>query len=371
MFKRGVVDDHDRLSTWSSEEDCCAWSGVECSNITHRVTKLDLQPKNYVDYFKPLKDLDLSHNMFYGSYPSTLANLSSLVSLRIGSNSLSGGISQTIFSNLPNLEVLDLSNLTFAFHFHPDFIPPFQLGWLDMSNTNQGPYFPSWIYTQKLLYSLDISNSRISFIDEYKFGSLIAGIEFLQLSNNSIRGDISNVTLNATEIYLDHNNFTASLPHISPNASHVDLSYNSFSGPIPCSWKNFKNLEFINLWSNQLSGEVPTDLSNWTQVLVLNLGKNKLSGTIPIKMPQNLQVMILRSNQFEGNIPPQIFNLSFLCHLDLAHNNLSGSIPHSAYNMTQMIKDKTDTWYINSIIDLFTKADGYLIKASLLLEAAH
>ncbi|KAK7305010.1 hypothetical protein VNO77_42908 [Canavalia gladiata] len=252
MFKRGVVDDHDRLSTWSSEEDCCAWSGVECSNITHRVTKLDLQPKNYVDYFKPLKDLDLSHNMFYGSYPSTLANLSSLVSLRIGSNSLSGGISQTIFSNLPNLEVLDLSNLTFAFHFHPDFIPPFQLGWLDMSNTNQGPYFPSWIYTQKLLYSLDISSSRISIIEEYKLWSLIARIDTLLLSNNSISGDMSNVTLNSTEIYLDHNNFTGMLPHISPNATHVDLSYNSFSGTIPCGWKYFKDLELINLWNNQL-----------------------------------------------------------------------------------------------------------------------
>ncbi|KAK7305011.1 hypothetical protein VNO77_42909 [Canavalia gladiata] len=238
MFKEGVIDDFDRLSTWSTEEDCCAWNGVECNNITHRVTKLDLQPRN--SGFK--------NNQF-----TLKGNLSSLVSLSIGSNSLSGGISQTIFSNLPYLEDLDLSDLTFAFHFHPDFIPPFQLGRLDLSNTNQGPYFPSWIYTQKLLYYLDMSNTRISFIDEYKFRNLIAGIDDLHLSYNSISGDISNVTLNATEIYLDHNNFTASLPHISPNASHVDLSYNSFSGPIPCSWKNFKDLEFINLWSNQLS----------------------------------------------------------------------------------------------------------------------
>jgi hypothetical protein len=44
IFKRGIIDHSGRLSTWSSKEDCCAWKGVHCDNITGRVTKLDLSP---------------------------------------------------------------------------------------------------------------------------------------------------------------------------------------------------------------------------------------------------------------------------------------------------------------------------------------
>ncbi|RYR06169.1 hypothetical protein HN51_042300 [Arachis hypogaea] len=336
MFKHGVIDRYNNLSSWSIKKDCCAWNGVLCSNITGRVTHLLLEDSylageinlssllqleflkfldlnnnefeaisvdnnNYVTLYdtnlehldlsynqikgsipnligqqknlkqlnlsnnqlrgsildllsqqmnleyldlssnhfnglipeqfsqnnKQLKSLDLSNNLFTGSILSTLGNLSSLRELRIGSNSFSGTISETFFSKLSHLDTLDLSNSTFEFRFHPEWIPPFQLTQLFLASTKLGPYFPSWIYTQKSLRTFDASSSRISIVDEDKFWTLIDQCSLVFMSNNSINLQLSNLTLSTGVLRLDHNNFTGDLPHISPTTIYIDLSYNS------------------------------------------------------------------------------------------------------------------------------------------------
>ena len=238
-----------------------------------------------------IKYLDLSGNMLSGFIPSTLGNLSSLNSLSIGSNNFFGEISNLNFSKLSSLDWLDLSSLNCVFQFDLDWVPPFQLSHLSLKNTTQGPHFPFWIYTQKSLQYLDLSSSGISLVDRNKFSNLIERIRGprdihgeLIMSNNSIAQDISNLTLNWSELSLDHNNFTGGLPNISPIANYVDLSYNSFSGSIPHCWKNLTDLQYINLWSNRLSGEVLTHLSASERLLFMNLGENEFSGTIPIMM---------------------------------------------------------------------------------------
>jgi Leucine-rich repeat (LRR) protein len=309
-----------------------------------------------------IQHLNLEYNLLSGSVPSTVGNLSSLYALSIGHNNFSGEISENTFSKLSNLYYLDLSYSNLVFQFDLDWIPPFQLNYLSLGNTNQGPKFPSWIYTQKSMEYLDLSSSGISLVDRNKFSSLIEGIpKFLLLSNNSMTGDISNLTLKCEELYLDHNNFTGGLPNISPMADSVDLSYNSFTGSIPRSWKNLKDLMHIDLWSNKLSGEVLIHFSDLKQLRSMNFGKNKFSGTISINMSLNLRVVVLRDNQFEGTIPPQIFNLPYLFHLDLANNKLTGSMPECAYNLTQMVNVNLDSWFPGVTYELFTKGQDYYV----------
>ncbi|XP_045824809.1 receptor-like protein EIX1 isoform X1 [Trifolium pratense] len=312
-----------------------------------------------------IQHLGLYRNMLSGSnIPSTLENLSSLNYLSIGGNNFSGEISENTFSKLSNLDSLDLSSSNFVFQFDLDWVPPFQLHELYLGNTNQGPNFPSWIYTQKSLQYLDLSSSGISLVDRNNFSSLIERIsDYLDLSNNFLTGDISNLTLKGDTLYLSNNSFTGGLPNISPNAGVVDFSYNSFSGSIPHSWNNMKELIIINLWSNKLSGEVLLPFSDLKQLHNLNLGKNKLSGTIPINMSQKLQVVILRDNLFEGTIPPQLFNLPDLFHLDLAQNKLLGSIPDCAYNLTQMVaSNNVNSFYADVTYELFTKGQDYMYR---------
>jgi hypothetical protein len=44
IFKKGINDSSNgKISTWSTEKDCCAWEGVHCDNITGRVTELHLK----------------------------------------------------------------------------------------------------------------------------------------------------------------------------------------------------------------------------------------------------------------------------------------------------------------------------------------
>jgi len=299
--------------------------------------------------------------MFSGLIPSTIGNLSSLNHLSIGSNNFSGEISNLHFSKLCSLDHLDLSNSNFVFQIDLDWVPPFQLYKLSLRNTNQGPNFPSWIYTQKSLDLLDLSSSGISLVDTNKFLSLIESIASqLFLSNNSIAEDISNLSLNCTELYLHHNNFTGGFPNISPMSFRVDFSYNSFLGSIPHSWKNLSELYYINLWSNRLSGEILGHLSDWRQLEIMNLGENEFSGIISLNISQNLGVVILRANQFKGTIPTQLFNLPYLFHLDLAQNKLSGSIPECVYNLTHMVIFHEEGLPVDITIELFTKGQDYV-----------
>ncbi|KOM38559.1 hypothetical protein LR48_Vigan03g194100 [Vigna angularis] len=309
--------------------------------------------------YQNLEYLDLHYNMFSGSIPLTLGNLTYLVFLSIGSNSFSGTIYEMHFSRLQNLQELDL--ISTRFHFSPEWIPLFQLKELHLDETNQGPQFPPWIYTQKSLSILSMSSSKLSFVVEEKFWGLIAGIdERIDISNNSISGDISNVLLKSDFILLNHNNFTGTLPHLSPEVSYVDLSHNSFIGSIPHNWKKLKHLFFISLWNNNLCGEVLEKLSWSTYLKVINLEQNEFFGTIPNNMSRYLERVILRSNKFEGSIPPQLFFLSHLIHLDLAHNNFSGSIPQITYNATEMIADNYSTpLLVGDDIDLYEKGQVY------------
>jgi len=169
--------------------------------------------------------LHLSTNMLSGFIPLTLGNLSSLIDLSIGSNNFSGEISKLTFSKLSTLGSLEMSNSNVEFQFDLDWIPPFQLTYLLLANTNQGPNIPSWIYKQKSLQHFDVSSSGISLVNRNKFSNLIERIpNELILSNNSIAEDISNLTLHCLYLWLDHNNFTGGLPNLSPMANVVDFT---------------------------------------------------------------------------------------------------------------------------------------------------
>ncbi|KAF7815743.1 receptor-like protein EIX2 [Senna tora] len=340
-----------------------------------------------------LQHLDLSYNLLSGSIPSTLANLSSLTDLAVGGNSLVGVLSEANFSKFSNLEALNLDYSTgLEFDLDSNWIPPFQLHKLSLRNISLGPNFPTWLYTQKSLDSLLISSSGISSIDdEDMFWSFLAKINGeVDISRNSISGDIPKITLNSSYIDLSYNDFTGDLPHISSNVIHFGASHNSFSGSIfsllchpvrngkndiqhlelsnnlltgelPDCWANWKRMDYLNLGNNKLTGELPPsmvtlsslnvlvlrnnsffgnfsfNLSSFSNLEFLNLAENKFSGSLPNTLQQSLAVIQLRSNQFTGRIPPNICNLPNLMILDLADNMLFGSIPRCVYNMTALV----------------------------------
>ncbi|KAI5345439.1 hypothetical protein L3X38_013316 [Prunus dulcis] len=124
-FKRGLVDDYNLLSSWSSEaqkQDCCRWIGVCCSNQTGHVIGLDLSyeviGKDYLQgkmicpkliELQHLQHLYLNEINFTGSqFPDFIGSLTSLRYLDL-SWTYFGGKFPSQVGNLTNLVYLDLS----------------------------------------------------------------------------------------------------------------------------------------------------------------------------------------------------------------------------------------------------------------------
>lgn len=337
-----------------------------------------------------LQGLYLGYNALTGTVPKTLGTLSNLVTLDLGFNSLGGQVDELNFLNLSKLKELCLSSTSLFLSVNSSWIPPFQLSYLLMSSFRVGVNFPAWLPTQISLKVLEMSHSGITEQPPSWFWKWTLQLDFLDLSNNQICGDLTNILLNSTIIILSSNRFKGQLPRVSANVEVLSIANNSISGPITpffCErvtmtnklavldlsnnilsgelghcWKHWKSLMHLNLGNNNLSGKIPNSigylyvldslqlqkngfsgyipsgLQNCSALRFVDIGGNQLSGTIPIWMweMQILMVLRLRSNQLKGKITLKLCELSSLIVLDLANNSLSGTIPNCLNYMQAM-----------------------------------
>ncbi|KAK8650813.1 hypothetical protein V6N13_140437 [Hibiscus sabdariffa] len=338
-----------------------------------------------------LRKLSLRRNRLEGPLPVRIGNMSQLVLLDVSSNSLHGVISEAHLFNLTKLRLLFISFNALSFNLSSDWIPLFQLDYIDMSSCELGPKFPSWLRKQTNFSHLDISHSNISDTIPAWFWNLPSKLMFLNLSSNKFGGSVPNLPLKFDynpSIYLSWNLFSGPIPTFLSNSTvldlsnnmfsgalsflcmkeesrlnYLDLSNNLFSGRIPDCWSKNWRLSVINLENNNLSGviptslgsvepleslrlrntslygEIPNSLQNCTELKLLDVGENKLTGGIPSWIGERLQSLIvlrLRSNEFHGDLPSTICQQQFLQVLDLSLNNISGTIPSCLNNLTAM-----------------------------------
>ncbi|KAL6348695.1 hypothetical protein AAG906_019429 [Vitis piasezkii] len=387
--------------------------------------QLTRQIPEYLGQLKHLEGLSLGYNSFDGPIPSSLGNLLSLISLslygnrlngtlpsslwllsnlqtlEIGNNSLADTISEVHFDKLSKLKYLDMSSTSLTFKVNSNWVPPFQLGQMRMSSCQMGPNFPTWLQTQTSLLYLDISKSGIMDIAPTSFWKWASHLQWIDLSDNQISGDLSGVWLNNILIRLNSNCFTGLLPALSPNVTVLNMANNSFSGPIshflcqklngrsklealdlsnndlcgelPLCWKSLQSLTHVNLGNNNFSGKIPDSIGSLFSLKALHLKNNGLSGSIPSSLRDctslglldlsgnkllgnvpnwigklaALKVLCLRSNKFIAEIPSQICQLSSLIVLDVSDNGLSGIIPRCLNNFSLMAAIETPD-------DLFT-----------------
>nr|GMD67999.1 receptor-like kinase TMK4 [Ipomoea batatas] len=261
-------------SGWSDSKDPCTWTNVNCDKSTGNVVTINLDSQS-----------------ISGNLPSDLTQLSSLRSLSVQKNSLSGTLPS--FANMSNLEGLFLDNNQFS-SIPQDFLlglPNLQT----FSISDNGELSP-WQIPSYLAESTNL-------------GSFYA-------SNASITGVIPN--------FFDS----------FPNLQNLRLSYNNLTGSLPGS---FGSSEIQNLWLNNqkqgLSGTIDV-LSSMAQLSQVWLHANVFTGPIPdLSKCVNLFDLQLRDNRLTGVVPVSITSLPKLVNITLQNNNLQGPMPEFGKNV--------------------------------------
>ncbi|KAL2967292.1 hypothetical protein AAZX31_16G166700 [Glycine max] len=353
-------------------------SSLRTLNLAHNRLNGTI-PKSF-EFLKNLQVLNLGANSLTGDVPVTLGTLSNLVTLDLSSNLLEGSIKESNFVKLFTLKELRLSWTNLFLSVNSGWAPPFQLEYVLLSSFGIGPKFPEWLKRQSSVKVLTMSKAGIADLVPSWFWNWTLQIEFLDLSNNLLSGDLSSIFLNSSVINLSSNLFKGRLPSVSANVEVLNVANNSISGtisPFLCGKPNATNklsvLDFSNnvlsgdlghCWvhCNNMSGEIPNSLGYLSQLESLLLDDNRFSGYIPstlqncstmkfIDMVNNqlsdtipdwmwemqyLMVLRLRSNNFNGSITQKMCQLSSLIVLDHGNNSLSGSIPNCLDDMKTM-----------------------------------
>ncbi|KAL2644860.1 hypothetical protein R1flu_012447 [Riccia fluitans] len=251
-----------------------------------------------------LKALYLQMNNFNGNLSVGAGQGQSIVEINLESNSFSGLIPQALWQ-FPNLTILKLGKNNFS-------------GSLNIST------FPA------SLLELDLHSK--SFRATSAFGAGVAADNRFSSYSLPALGGLSKLEV----LDLSGTNLTDTIPssigELNESLATLNLSRNSLGGDIPLEISTLKKLVLLDLSLNMLNGSIsiPHSDGDLNETLTfLNLSWNRLGGEIPLLMGtlKKLVFLDLSHNKLEGEIPPNMVDLTLLSAVDLSNNNLSGVIP--------------------------------------------
>ncbi|XP_078159046.1 receptor protein kinase WSS1-like [Carex rostrata] len=272
--------------SWKANSDpCSSWSGVRCDS-SNRVS-----------------DINLARLSVSGTLSTSISTLSSLKSLQLQSNSISGALPS--LSSLGSLQRLTLDSNSFT-SVPTDFMSGMTS--LESLSIDDNPFEP-WTLPGTLdpapsaLTSFSASNASIS----GTFPEILTTLPTLQnlrLSYNNLTGELP-ASLNGSSIQtLQLNNqqsvakLTGSIDVIAsmPQLTLVWLQSNAFTGPIP-DLSSLSSLQSFNVRDNQLTGLVPTSITTLSSLQNVSLSNNKLQGPLP-SFSSNVVADVDKGNNF-------------------------------------------------------------------------
>ena len=208
-----------------------------------------------------LQELDLSYNLFQGTLPPCLNNLTSLRLLDLSSNLFFGNLSSPLLPNLTSLEYIDLNYN----HFEGSFS------------------FSSFANHSNLqVVKLGRNNNKFEVETEYPVGWVpLFQLKALVLSNCKLIGDLPGFLrhqLRLTVVDLSHNNLTGSFPiwllENNTRLGSLVLRNNSLMGQLLPLRPNSR-ITLLDILDNRLDGELQQNVANMIpNIEFLNLSNN-------------------------------------------------------------------------------------------------
>ncbi|RWR91783.1 LRR receptor-like serine/threonine-protein kinase FLS2 isoform X1 [Cinnamomum micranthum f. kanehirae] len=288
-------------------------------------------------------------------------NITSLTILDLSSNTITLK-SLDWFSNLPNLESLDLSHNRQEAPF-PSSLWGCNSLKLDFSWNNMTGEVNRFLETltkcsasnlkkherSVFMIELDLSYNNFSGTIPESLGQLIELVH-LRLSHNSLEGTISaahfanltrlktlNMSENSFVFNVGHHwippfqlkyvglrscqigpHFPTWLQFMKKDRLEIDFSRSQISGFMP------KLISYVDISQNLIYGKIPSSL-NFVPWAMIDFSSNLFEGSLPQNV-SDASILDLSNNFFSGPIKMSIMSVQYL---SLLNNNLSGSIPSS------------------------------------------
>ncbi|XP_019169557.1 PREDICTED: probable LRR receptor-like serine/threonine-protein kinase At4g36180 [Ipomoea nil] len=245
-----------------------------------------------------LVTLDMRDNNLSGRVPSWISSLSSLRFILLGGNQLEGSIPSQ-FCDLRNISMLDISSNNLS-SFLPSCLHKVLAGSKRALDATLGPhvyqqiyYIPLSTYSYETRLQIDLYLASI-----YRASDEEEEVEFVTKSRSeSYKGNILNYM---SGIDLSFNNLIGSIPQeigYLSNIHTLNLSHNHFTGSIPTTFSNLKQIECLDLSHNRLNGQIPQELIELNFLSIFYVAFNNLSGRIPDKK----QFLTFENISYEGN----------------------------------------------------------------------
>ncbi|KAK9928051.1 hypothetical protein M0R45_025205 [Rubus argutus] len=257
-----------------------------------------------------LEILDLENNMLTGNMPSSIGNLVNLQSLHLRNNFLSGELPLSM-QNCSELLVVDLRGNRFSGSL-PLWIGKclLKLKLLNLRSNKLQGVIPDELCSLTDLQILDLAHNNLSGTIPRCFSNISAMIDLSNLYGILIPSEFRYAGMLGRYIgsmFLVTKGRELEYGYILGLVTTIDLSNNSISGEIPEELTNLIGLRNLNLSANLLTRRIPSKIGNMEWLESLDLSMNQLSGEIPASLTR----------------------MTFLSYLNISYNNLTGRIPES------------------------------------------
>ncbi|THG06813.1 hypothetical protein TEA_001962 [Camellia sinensis var. sinensis] len=284
---------------------------TNCTNLHNIDAAINLLrgslPDSIANLSTYLYGIDLEENQIHGSICSSIRNLVNLSSLSVAWNYLIGPISSSI-GRLHKLQALGLHQNKFT-------QLPSSLGNLTSliilylgQNSIHGN-IPTSLGNCHRLLELDLSQDNLNGPIPPEIMKLSTLSELLWLGQNALSGSLPleiGSLKNLGNLDVSHKRLLGSIPNTLGSCLSLEwfeLENNSFEREIPQSLRTLRGLRVLDLSHNNLSGLIPSYLGEF-QLDILNLSFNRLHGQVLIQgVFQNTNaISVVGNNDLCGGI---------------------------------------------------------------------